>query len=424
MLKFIISILFLFITLISHAESAHYNNLSNQQFLDEISLMINHGDFEKANKHLQEKLNDKEIEDHYFRYELYLKKSLIYKSLFNYTAALENLRYAEEAGVKNNQNKEKIISRIKVERLFIYFDLQQEEEFRLQFSKITQKDINYLPAKTKAFYLSILGVLAMRENDFDYAEKLYDEGILLLEKEDPKHLPNIYRAKVALYGKTNNDAKANKAFQLGLQYANKYKVQLYQIVMYEAITNYAIDKKDYKNALAYQKKVSELRTAYNANNLSGKLSILDKENMAQQKILELQNERNKNYLFIGISIFLLLLIFLLSKILIVNKQKRTSIENENRAIRSLIETIPSIQDNRSKAIHLEDYPLSNRHLEIVNLIKQGKTNKEIGELLFISENTVKYHLKSIYEILGVQNRTELKTKTKHPLIGNKDLVSY
>ena len=37
----------------------------------------------------------------------------------------------------------------------------------------------------------------------------------------------------------------------------------------------------------------------------------------------------------------------------------------------------------------------------------GKTNKEIGVELFISENTVKYHLKIIYEALNITNRSKL-----------------
>jgi DNA-binding CsgD family transcriptional regulator len=55
-------------------------------------------------------------------------------------------------------------------------------------------------------------------------------------------------------------------------------------------------------------------------------------------------------------------------------------------------------------------PLSMREFEILNLISTGKTNREIAELTFISENTVKYHLKNIYVKLDVKNRTEALRK--------------
>ena len=59
-------------------------------------------------------------------------------------------------------------------------------------------------------------------------------------------------------------------------------------------------------------------------------------------------------------------------------------------------------------LHIQDYNLTERQVEIINLIKEGKTNKEIGAILFISENTVKYHLKIIYNILGIGHRWDLK----------------
>ena len=51
-------------------------------------------------------------------------------------------------------------------------------------------------------------------------------------------------------------------------------------------------------------------------------------------------------------------------------------------------------------------PLSTRELEVLKWIAEGKSNKEIATLLFISEGTVKTHVLSIHEKLGVRDRTE------------------
>lgn len=40
-------------------------------------------------------------------------------------------------------------------------------------------------------------------------------------------------------------------------------------------------------------------------------------------------------------------------------------------------------------VNSSDYNLTDRQLEIIKLVKEGKTNKEIGTALFISENTDK-----------------------------------
>lgn len=51
--------------------------------------------------------------------------------------------------------------------------------------------------------------------------------------------------------------------------------------------------------------------------------------------------------------------------------------------------------------------LTKREKEIIIHIYQGMSNKEIGECLFISPNTVKNHIYNIYKKLGVKNKIEL-----------------
>lgn len=53
--------------------------------------------------------------------------------------------------------------------------------------------------------------------------------------------------------------------------------------------------------------------------------------------------------------------------------------------------------------------LTERELEVLTHAAAGKTNKEIGTMLFISDRTVQGHLKNIYEKLGVATRTEAVT---------------
>ena len=50
--------------------------------------------------------------------------------------------------------------------------------------------------------------------------------------------------------------------------------------------------------------------------------------------------------------------------------------------------------------------LSTRELEVLRLVAEGRTNQEIAELLFISLNTVKTHVRHIFQSLEARNRTE------------------
>ncbi len=53
------------------------------------------------------------------------------------------------------------------------------------------------------------------------------------------------------------------------------------------------------------------------------------------------------------------------------------------------------------------YTLTQREKEVLELISQGMTNKEISAALFISENTVRAHVRSLMQKLTLDNRTQL-----------------
>jgi DNA-binding NarL/FixJ family response regulator len=59
-------------------------------------------------------------------------------------------------------------------------------------------------------------------------------------------------------------------------------------------------------------------------------------------------------------------------------------------------------------------PLTARQLEILRAVAEGRTNAEIARQLWLTEQTVKFHLSKIYRRLGVSNRTEA---SRYALLG-------
>ncbi len=53
-----------------------------------------------------------------------------------------------------------------------------------------------------------------------------------------------------------------------------------------------------------------------------------------------------------------------------------------------------------------DRELTRRERQILVLLMDGRTTRQISKELFLSESTVKAHLTAIYRKLGVTNRTE------------------
>lgn len=65
-----------------------------------------------------------------------------------------------------------------------------------------------------------------------------------------------------------------------------------------------------------------------------------------------------------------------------------------------------IQELGVKYVHTEGNPLTRREAEVLRLMAEGKSNKAIGEFLFISEKTVKNHVSSILQKMEVDDRTQ------------------
>jgi LuxR family maltose regulon positive regulatory protein len=68
--------------------------------------------------------------------------------------------------------------------------------------------------------------------------------------------------------------------------------------------------------------------------------------------------------------------------------------------------IPFAVPATATSSHLPLGTFSDRELEILHLIQQGHSNQKIGELLFVSLSTVKWHNQNIFSKLDVQRRTE------------------
>lgn len=61
------------------------------------------------------------------------------------------------------------------------------------------------------------------------------------------------------------------------------------------------------------------------------------------------------------------------------------------------------------AIHAAEEPLSAREIDILALVATGKANKMVARELDVSEQTVKAHLRTIFQKLAVQDRTQAVT---------------
>jgi len=88
---------------------------------------------------------------------------------------------------------------------------------------------------------------------------------------------------------------------------------------------------------------------------------------------------------------------------------------KNQPPKDLVEAIRQVNKGRKRipaevAAHLAEYvgedDLTEREVDVLRHVASGNRNREIGERLFISEETVKVHIKHIMEKLGASDRTQ------------------
>lgn len=84
----------------------------------------------------------------------------------------------------------------------------------------------------------------------------------------------------------------------------------------------------------------------------------------------------------------------------VRKAVRVVVGGEVAAPRQLLDYLISNQGSVDLDL------LSSRQREILNFVAEGLSNAQIADRLYLSESTVKQHLRSAYKLLGVSNRTE------------------
>ena len=68
--------------------------------------------------------------------------------------------------------------------------------------------------------------------------------------------------------------------------------------------------------------------------------------------------------------------------------------------------VPATQTFTLNEERLKDLGITRRELEILELIAQGLSNREIADKLFVSENTVKTHSSRLFDKLSARRRTQ------------------
>lgn len=412
-MKYICLYIILFFNLVVYAGNSEFQNLSltdqglalRQSFQN--SMTFYNGIIESPQVSKVDK-----AKTYFLKYEL-LKKMGIYSE------ALLNLDLAFDAG-KTSSNLAKITLDYQLEKSFFYVENMQYMAALKELQQIHTNTVISYNANNNGLYLFLNSIVAMDKNNRpDQAIKLANEAIGILKQKNTDYLPVIYRELLRFYSKNPDSNKVEQIYNLGLEvaYENLYASEILQINRFMAV--YYKEIGQIKQSLELSDLVLKQATAFNLINISSSVSYQQKKELLLQNLDRDNKHKTYHTLLIG-SLGVLGVLVLLGTIWLIrvkknNKEllsKNHSIEEnpnqENPNQESLTQNLKQPKEDFNDIIETQE--LSLRQKQIVELVRQGKSNKEIAAELFISHNTVKYHLKIIFAILQVKDRHELMQK--------------
>ena len=185
---------------------------------------------------------------------------------------------------------------------------------------------------------------------------------------------------------------------------------------------YKIDsaRGNFQDALNYRNKYIHLSDSIKSQETFTKVAELETKYETQKKEREIEQtraelkEKERFQLFLMIIIALILLISIGGYILLHQSYdlKKRLLSEEINNLRLQLNAFLG-HENQEMDLEINsineklDTPLTEREFNILQLAMSDKNNKQIAETAFVSVNTVKFHLKNIYDKLGVSNRKEV-----------------
>ena len=339
------------------------------------------------------------------KYQAALLLSYTYKRIFDYQSTLKFLKIARtfaESSPKMAHNRNTILA----EEAFVYFDKHSYRTSDSLIRFLEKAGFSYVSLENKSKLVMQQGYILFLNKQYQQAEHTYDKAIRMMRESTPCHLPMIYVKKMQLYSAMNRFDLLNEALKESGSYADSCHITKYHLYAYEELKKIYADRNDLPQMAKIQKNLDSINTIYAREEYTASLHDQKENILLDDKLQEITHERiSKDYLVIFIAglfiIFIVLLLFY------HQQQRRKEIElNKMRdEIKSYINLTKKVQlDKINLPTDNNVSELSGRQREVLELMATGISNKVMADKLFISENTVKYHIKNIYQLLKIEDR--------------------
>ncbi len=343
-----------------------------------------------------------------------------------YEKALHYFKRVYALDVKNKNIRGQEYSLSNIGEAYLYQKSFDSAYFYINKALMLTK--KYKHKQSEAIRYNLLGLLFQKKGEYQKSTNFYKEAIPLFTKENnirylSNTLINVGKNQLHL-GKYKN---AIENITIGLNSAKTIKSKENISLGYNALVDYYTITKNYKEALkshkiatafndsivneASQKSIISMQVEYETAKKDAQIQELAKENELSKN----EAKKSFNRLIIISSLGLVGIIVLLYLLRLYRKNSDLELENKNSELQNYILQVKELKEkaiSKNFSENFSEFGLSKREIEVLQYISEGLSNDEISEKMFVSNNTIKTHIKNIYAKLDVKNRIQAIKKIK------------
>jgi DNA-binding CsgD family transcriptional regulator len=276
-----------------------------------------------------------------------------------------------------------------------------------------------------------VALIYILKHDYRNAEKM-----LMNSMEVFKQMPSVMDIEKAtvqmslarVYGNTNRQVLAIKNFNQALVVFRKRGAKTEEEQVLRFLSKLLAEQGKFKDAYSFQSDYIRVKDTIQNQKIASEVLELTEKYEAEKKqkeILELQNknEKAKREEWFVISLSIAVISFLIIVFILYYQYRRKETEKMKSHLKQSARELDLLRHKIASgttqyllpceySISRDDVntylkeALSERELDVFMLLLKGITNRDIAEKLFVSVNTVKFHLQNIYVKLDVDNRTD------------------
>ncbi|MBO0931574.1 helix-turn-helix transcriptional regulator [Fibrella sp. HMF5036] len=348
--------------------------------------------------------------------------SYTYKRLLDYTTALSWLTKAGQLArqtTRPDSNQTQIQAQLALSYQYAKSDRLMRQLERNHF--------RYLDPENRAKIVHQQGYLLFLAKQYPEADALYDRAMLDLQASSPCDMPMILVKKMQLYAAMNQMQRVETTLQQTCRYADSCGIVKYKIYAYDELKGIYKARHDLIGMAQATSVLDSLNQAYaqtqHMAELHNQHQTLEREKQDRQLATR---QQWLTYALAGLGTLALLALGLWIA-LRRRRARQLRMEAELDRMRTELTALmtlsssplvpPAVLPMTPTAAPTPTYPprlqrpdlstLSDRQRDVLDGIVAGLSNRDIADKLFVSENTVKYHLKNIYVLLNVRDRVDL-----------------